>query len=122
MKKYLSILILAGMALHCSSRLGVLSMLYENRYDIMVALKVIPEKPIPMCDKDYFAGKHLVTSTDDQGPNLYIAVAHEINLFSPTMRLMPEDRLPDGLSHQSLYRDPLTCTNPHLDIFHPPMS
>lgn len=122
MKKYLGILILAGMALHCSSRLGVLSVLYENRYDIMVALKMISEKPIPLCDKDYFAGKHLVTSTDAQVPNLYIVVAHEINLFSPTVRLMPEDRLPDGFNHQSSYKSPSPRASLHLDIFHPPMS
>jgi len=53
-RKSLSIIVLISLTLHCMSRTGFLSYLYEQRYDIAFSLGVIDEIPIAMCDSSYY--------------------------------------------------------------------
>jgi hypothetical protein len=83
LNKSLSIIILVSMILHCSSRLGVLSYLYENRHDIAYRVGLVAEIPIAICESNYNFSKGLIVqhnNVDDEAP-ASLTTAHEINLF-----------------------------------------
>ncbi|MFN9502012.1 MAG: hypothetical protein ACK57K_11875 [Chryseotalea sp.] len=65
-KRFLILIILLSMVLHSLSRLGVLSVVYENRFVIAVYFGFLEEKPITVCSADYFADDNLVVVEDDQ--------------------------------------------------------
>jgi hypothetical protein len=81
-KKSLSVIILVSMVLHCSSRLGVLSYLYEHRHNIAYRVGLVTEIPIAICKSNYNFSKGLIIQHDninDEAASL--TTAHEINLF-----------------------------------------
>src|SRR6185436_13620850 len=84
MRRTLALLILFSMILHCASRLGVLSYLYENRNHIASTVGLISEVPIAICSSnyDFNDGLHIQhTDTDPSFPVSFLT-AHEITLFS----------------------------------------
>lgn len=84
MKKILVLIILASMMLHCSSRIGFLSYLYQNRQEIAYQLGLIAEIPIALCSSDYDFDKGLtIKHQDEQDQSLPTPVvqSHEIILF-----------------------------------------
>src|SRR6188768_2953536 len=84
MRRTLALLILFSMVLHCASRLGVLSYLYENRNHIANTIGLISEVPIAMCSSDYDFNEGLHIQTADAHPSAPASflTAHEITLFS----------------------------------------
>lgn len=84
MRRAIALLILVSMTLHCASRLGVLSYVYENRHAVAFNLGLIKEVPIAVCSSDYEGDKTLVITTpDDTDKSLPTAIsqAQEINLY-----------------------------------------
>lgn len=123
MRRTLCLLILVSMTLHCASRLGLLSYLYQNRHEVAFTLGLIKEVPIAVCSSDYDGDKTLViTAQDDIDKNLpgTISQAQEINLYF-------ERIIFKNTAHfvwQSARRIPslqeIPYTPPLQDIFHPP--
>lgn len=68
------------MTLHCASRLGVVSYLYENRLEIAYQIGLIAEIPIAMCAGDYFEKTALWLS---MMPKLMIACKYQGKLQPP---------------------------------------
>ncbi len=68
------------MSLHCSSRLGFVSYLYQQRHEIAFSLGLTAEKVIAMCNGDYHQQTTLVSdqSNHETAP---VPQALEINLF-----------------------------------------
>lgn len=77
------ILILTCMMLHCASRVGFLSYLYQQRHEIAFALGLIAEVPIAMCSSDYDFSDDLSVhvSDNDEAARQTLPMAFEINLF-----------------------------------------
>lgn len=74
--------ILIGMGLHCSSRIGFLSYLYQQRHEIAYAIGLIAEVPIAMCSSDYHFQTGDVLQDDSEHKSLPLAIhASEITLF-----------------------------------------
>jgi hypothetical protein len=70
------------MGLHCSSRIGFLSYLYQQRHEIAYAFGLIAEIPIAMCSSDYNFQTEDVLQDDSDYASLPLAIhASEINLF-----------------------------------------
>lgn len=123
MRRAIALLILVSMTLHCASRLGLLSYLYQNRQEVALTFGLIKEIPIAVCSSDYEGDKTLVITTpDDSDKSLPTAIsqAQEINLYfertivnhAPQFTWLVADRL------SSLTESPYTP--PLQDIFHPP--
>ena len=122
-RKLLSVIILFTMVLHCASRLGGLSYLYEKRHDFAYSIGLITEKPIAICSSDYDFGKGLaIVSADEDTPTAPgIIQSQEINLFFISLLELatPERSLVvDGFSDTPLCRYALY---PVDSIFHPPL-
>ncbi len=112
------------MVLHSTSRLGILSYLYQQRHQIAYTIGMIAELPIAMCNSDYnFNGELLIQSHDMADSTLppTIFIASEIHLFftrltdiaiDPNRLLASLNKLP-----WVVVRD---YTSPSLSIFHPP--
>ncbi|HEY9049830.1 MAG TPA: hypothetical protein VIN08_28220 [Ohtaekwangia sp.] len=92
LKKSLCYVVLVTMMLHCASRLGVLSFLYENRHSIGYSIGLIAEIPIAMCSSDYDFSKGLKIEhrDSDQGMPRSFMHAREINLFFISSFNLPE--------------------------------
>jgi hypothetical protein len=119
MKKFLSILILVSMTLHCASRLELLNYLYSNRHDIAYAVGLSAEKVIAMCSSDYSPDSKLLLPSEDRHPSSLIH-AQEINLFAPQHQLVFESNVRlEILLLPSGYVSP-PYSSPLADIFHPP--
>jgi hypothetical protein len=72
------------MVLHCASRLGVLSEVYQNRYDILYAVGAIDEMPITSCDGSYFFEKDFkVSESESSNVPIQFSAAQEIQLTLP---------------------------------------
>jgi len=112
------------MTLHCASRLGVLSYLYEKRHSVAFKIGLIAEVPIAMCNREYDFGKGLVIHDNDSGDSTIppaIFHAQEIQLFItsiPQLELKT-DWLAINSSRQ-LFPDSSRYSSPSLSIFHPP--
>lgn len=110
--------------LHSASRLGILSYLYKQRYDLAYACGMIKEVPIAMCsiDHDLGSGLHIKAheTSDDSLPPA-ISCAPEIHLYYnefPEFSLNPARlaallQQPSGVVERK-YNTPV------LAIFHPP--
>lgn len=111
------------MMLHCASRLGVLSYLYQERHTIAHTMGLIQEIPIALCSSNYDFNKGLsVQHTDDsEGLPVSIAHAHEITLFAP--QYIASD-ISKGLCFVEVTRQtPYIATSfhsPYFQIFQPP--
>jgi hypothetical protein len=122
MKRFLGLVILLSMLLHCSSRLGVLSYLYNNRHDIAYTVGMISEVPIAFCSSDYEGDRALTIQHNDDGDHLppSFAQAREIHLFFHRMdfSLHPSYIMPRqiyvGFIHPAPYPEPPSA------VFHPP--
>lgn len=123
MRRAIALLILVSMTLHCASRLGLLSYLYQNRHEVALTFGLIKEIPIAVCSSNYEGDKTLVITTqDDTDKSLPTAIsqAQEINLYfertivnhAPQFTWLATNRL------SSLTETPYTP--PLRDIFHPP--
>ncbi|HWA34262.1 MAG TPA: hypothetical protein VG737_09045 [Cyclobacteriaceae bacterium] len=111
------------MALHCSSRLGLLDYLYEQRHEIANKLGIIAEVPIALCSSEYdFDPGLVVLSTDDSDQGLPSPIAHaqEIQLFYSRAQILLEDLSPSLSSKQLTAFAHQTYASPALSIFHPP--
>jgi hypothetical protein len=122
MKKILSIVILFSMVLHCASRLGILSQVYQKRHSIAYTVGLIAEIPIALCGSDYDPSDKLYVQSEDAGEALpaNFTQAQEINLFivNGELSVMPGWLLiatdDPCRYHGSLY------PSPSFRIFHPP--
>lgn len=123
MKRAVCLLILVSMMLHCASRLGFLTYLYQYRHNVAYSVGLIAEIPIALCSSDYDDGKGLTIQQHEQSEKSLPATlvqAHEINLyferilFTTTLQFtwLTPDRIPN------LTETPYTP--PLQDIFHPP--
>jgi hypothetical protein len=120
-RRLLCSVILVSLTMHCISRVGLLSYLYENRHSIAYSFGIISEIPIAICSSHYDFNKVLVIDspeTDQQLPAF--ASGNEINLF-----LMPALQLPGPPSgtltpkSSAAYVD-APYSSPVRSIFHPP--
>ena len=125
MKRAISIIILLSMTLHCASRLGVISYLYEQRHEIAYHVGLIAEIPIAMCGAEYFSKNASLIihapNTDSPGdvPS-YFASAKEIILFSHAVDLATSyERSCNKPDHNTSVVEE-KYSPPLLSIFHPP--
>jgi hypothetical protein len=83
MKRIVSLIILVSMMLHCASRLGVISYLYQQRHQIAYQVGLIAEIPIALCDSDHdFSGELKIQHHDnDEKLPATFTQAPEIQLF-----------------------------------------
>lgn len=124
LKRLVISVILFTMVLHSASRLGVLSYLYEQRWEIAYALGLLSEQPIAECSHDYDFGSGLkIVAADDHQGTLPPAVlqAKEITLFidDTFSSGAPVERLVTDTTHGRLFIQTAYAT-PSLSIFHPP--
>lgn len=124
MRRIISLVILCSMMLHCASRLGILSYLYQERHSIAHAMGFIKEIPIALCSSDYDFNKGLSIQDSDNSQSFPVTIAHaqEIILFAPDTR-------PANTNHSHYYlaetiRPPFylatVLASPHVKIFQPP--
>lgn len=121
MRKVICFVILISLMLHCAARIGVLSALYDVRYDIALSLGLIDEKPIASCNSSYFYTKELhIVQESSKMPVAAIFYAQEINLFEPDGTLIsvpePESTPVTRFTH---YQQNISFPST-LPVFHPP--
>jgi hypothetical protein len=121
-KKSLVSIILFSMVLHCASRLGVISYLYQERHTIAHSVGLIVEVPIAMCNSDFDFGKGLTFVNIDQDQQLptTLSMAHEINLFLSWPDLETSPEYYEMLESHLLIKAFQNYTPPSFPIFHPP--
>jgi hypothetical protein len=123
MKRIVTLIVLCSMMLHCASRLGILSYLYQQRHAIAHTLGLIQEIPIALCSSDYDFNEGLsVQHTDDSdGLPVSIAHAHEITLFAPDHDASDsnKDLCFVEVTRQTPYIAPI-FHSPYFQIFQPP--
>jgi hypothetical protein len=119
-RKTLSILVLVSMVLHCAGRLGVLSLIYQNRHDLATAVGLVSEKPITTCKSDYFQLKGINLTQDENHDDAPVIVALEITLFYQSLAdfsySIPASKSLDANTNYA----PVYQHNFLLDVFHPP--
>jgi hypothetical protein len=112
------------MMLHCASRLGLLSYVYENRSAILFRSGLIEEIPIAVCSHAYSFHKGLKISAADD-VNLHgssLVQAQEIDHFLVVSFLALEpNRFVKSDNLGTFYYNRLYLA-PRLTIFHPPLS
>jgi hypothetical protein len=110
------------MIAHCGSRLGVISYIYKNRHDIAQSLGFIKEKPIALCNSNYFSGEDLSIQDhlDEESLPLSILVPLEINLFCSTVDILSFDLLPVELSISNSRHLSRAYAAYPSSVFHPP--
>jgi hypothetical protein len=121
-KKGIILVILFSMMLHCASRIGFLSYLYQQRHELAYTIGLIAEVPIALCSSDYDFDSGLKIRAQDESDQSLPTVfqAREIQLFffrqnievNPELSLICENQIP-GVIEKSYYP-------PSLSIFHPP--
>jgi hypothetical protein len=111
------------MILHCASRVGFLSYLYQNRNEIAYTLGLTDELPIAMCNSDYDFDKGLtIQSVDhDETSQRTFPTASEIKLFFDAAII----QIPVGV-HASLSSTDIPAVNRllqgcHQSVFRPPV-
>ena len=124
MKRVISLVILCSMMLHCASRLGILSYLYQERHSIAHSMGLIQEVPIALCSSNYDFNKGLSIQDNDDSQTLPVTIAHaqEITLFAPDTRAVNADGSHYFFTetiNQSSYRVAVHAS-PHFKIFQPP--
>jgi hypothetical protein len=112
------------MTLHCASRLGVLSYLYEKRHSVAFTIGLISEVPIAMCNNDYDFNEGLVIQEDTERDSTLPPIAfhtQEIHLFCNDFTDLSADanRFALQIDNSSVVIDH-TYNTPALSIFHPP--
>ena len=119
-KKFLSILILISMTLHCCGRLGVISYLYANRSDIAYSLGMMAEKAISVCKSDHFQQSQLNLQPEKEKQFPFESVqAQEINLYCPPSVVVISSPV-QSIDKTVTRLIPKEYPSPYSDIFHPP--
>ena len=110
------------MMLHCASRMGFLSYVYQQRQQIAYALGIIAEIPIATCSSDYDfnSGLTILSSHDDDATRQTLPVALEIKLFCSTveMPVLASGRMPVVQLYAPAGSRPLGGSL--RSVFHPP--
>jgi hypothetical protein len=121
-KRTLAIIILFSMVIHCASRLGFLSYLYENRTQIANTLGLISEVPIAFCSSDYTFNETLPTQPSDSETGIPVSFssAHEITLFIQNHFAFSGEPINVSLMKVESHYSIPHYLSPHLDIFQPP--
>jgi|JI6StandDraft_1071083.scaffolds.fasta_scaffold04524_8 hypothetical protein len=124
MKRIVIFLILLSMVLHCATRLGLMTWLYQNRQAIAYNLRLVNEPHITECSHDATLDRLVEINTDtdssDELPAKMFQV-REINLFCefnltntyPQYAFLRETQLPNIVERN--------YPSPDLGIFHPPV-
>ncbi len=111
------------MVLHCASRTGLLTYIYQQRLQIAYSLGLINEIPIAVCSSDYdFRHEFIVHQTDENGPASHqsLPMASEIKLFfvTPLIHVTDTDGIAVVKNSRPDAAQPLTgCADA---VFHPP--
>jgi len=108
------------MLLHCTSRLGFVSYVYQQRHEIAFSLGLTAEKVIAMCNSNYhkeikFAEHH---SDNETAP---LPNAQEINLFFEVIVVCFTPAYSSGADKRMSFYYYGTYSSPPPDIFHPPL-
>lgn len=124
MRRIISLVILCSMMLHCASRLGLLSYLYQERHAIAHAVGLIQEIPIALCSSDYDFNQGLSIQVHDDSETQPVTFghAHEITLFAPDNDF-DNTRYSHHYLAGTLNQPPYLATispSPHFKIFQPP--
>lgn len=109
--------------LHCVSRLGVLSYLYEKRNDIAYAAGLISHVPITLCTEKHDVLKDLLKLNSDQERGEVPAkfpIAQDITLFPPTVPDYNQSAGLQGVEKKTKLYYQEDLSNYFQDIFHPP--
>jgi hypothetical protein len=116
------VVILFSMTLHCFSRLGVLSYVFEKRHEIAYSLGLIADIPIAMCSSDYDFTPGLTVQEADGVQSLpqHVTQAQEIILFFHTVAT--DIILGEAVILMMAFdnRDDALYPSPLLSVFHPP--
>lgn len=124
MRKAVTLLILWSMTLHCASRLGVMSYLYQQRHSIAYSLGIIAEIPVAMCTGDYDFGKGLVIEehhpSESTVPPAFFQT-QEINLYlSPFSFFETSPHWLTVGNDKAMMTEDNNYPSPPVSIFHPP--
>jgi hypothetical protein len=121
-KKGMVMLILTCMMLHCASRVGFLSYLYQQRHEIAFTLGLIAEVPIAMCSSDYDFNDDLSVhvSDNDDAARQTLPMALEINLFYVAVETPEFAAMETGMSKSAPFRWNSPLQGCLRSIFHPP--
>jgi len=120
-RKGMVLIILCSMMLHCASRIGFVSYLYQQRQEISYSLGLITEIPIALCSSDYdFNDDLVIRSSHEATGGQTLPVALEIKLFFSAM-VLPIITPQKG----NVFKNCLLLSNRPLtgclqSIFHPP--
>lgn len=81
-RRILILSILYSMTLHCMCRIGILSYLYQQRFEIAYYFNLIKEVPMALCGSDYTPQEGIVLDqpADEQIPSA-LTSSEEIILF-----------------------------------------
>lgn len=122
-RRCLVFIILTAMVLHTTSRMGLLSLLYQNRHEIAFQAGLITEIPIAVCNSDYDFSNELqiIDHGDDNStlPPAFTPVREVVLFFHDNLiSVKPSRRL---LETQNFAFFPeRKYSSPGKDIFHPP--
>ena len=123
MRKVVIFVVLGSMILHCASRVGFLSYLYQNRNEIAYTLGLTDEMPIAMCNSDYDFDKGLtIQSADhDETSQRTFPIAFEIKLFCDFDKTHVPDRIETPLRVTSIPAVSRLLQGCSQSIFRPPV-
>lgn len=123
MRKVVIFVILGSMVLHCASRVGLLSYLYQNRNEIAYMLGFADEMPIAMCNSSYDFDKGLtIQSADhDETNQRTFPVAFEIKLFFDSDKTHVPARIQIPLRGEYIQAVSRLLPGCPQAIFHPPV-
>ena len=116
-------IILLSMTVHCASRVGLLSYLYEHRHDISYQIGLIAEIPIAICSSDYDFNKGLkIQELDGHESSLpsQLVQAKEIMLFFQYTSLLVKNPSIELMKDHFTSIPQKRYTRPAISIFHPP--
>jgi len=111
------------MVLHCATRTGFLSYLYQQRHQIAHSIGIIAEIPIAMCNSNYNFNKGLqLDAHDDEMSDIPATLiqAQEIILFSQTALFNFEPYKEIIIKDYIAFNLQKEYTSPALPVFHPP--
>ena len=121
-RKSLGIIVLSSLVLHCASRVGLLSHIYQERHQIAFFLGIVDELPIALCGTSHFDSQQLlVHPADEKGSvpaelmtriNIVLFCVKVGNIDDPVRFLIP----PVHNFHYVL----VPYASPARDILHPP--
>jgi hypothetical protein len=121
-RKALSAIVLLSLMLHCASRLGFLSYLYQQKEKIALSIGLIDEIPIAPCSSEYDFGdsNKLDVKHEADHPAPLLRQASEITLFfSPVFICCPSAKFIPVTASFPFVKTTFS-SQPIDSIFHPP--